>query len=333
MRHVLALVSGFSIRGCLLLRPCSDGAAPQARRANVKRTPLTIIAAALMLAVGMTTAVAAEPKGAKAIFDSGEGSSIAMSSGARPTAPAPVDESRRYVGISYQILQLMDNGEVRQVSKSRVFRGGERVKLVVRTNRPGYLTVMNVGPTGNTAVLFNDYVEGFSPIEVPRSGNLRFVGAPGTERLFFMLSNEPNPLAARYQGAAAPAPAPQAGYTPPAQPSYSPPPAYTPPPAAPAYAPPASPTYSSAGSLPPPPPMVAYIDGAKGTKGAKDLVAEDSLQSSYTVLSPKDGFKPRRDGMKDLMLESQGGTNYGVVPVSTMVDGGILTLDVSLRHN
>lgn len=293
----------------------------------MKRRLLTNIAAALMLVAGVTTAAAAEPKGAKAIFDSGEGSSIAMSSAARPAAPAPVDESRRYVGISYQILQLMDNGEVRQVSKSRVFRAGERVKLVVRTNRPGYLTVMNVGPTGNTAVLFNDYVEGFSPIEVPSSGNLRFVGAPGTERLFFMLSNEPNPLAARYQGSAPPAPAPQAGYMPPTQPSY------TPPPAAPAYSPPASPTYSSTGSLPPPPPMVAYIDGAKGTKGAKDLVAEDSLQSSYTVLSPKDGFKPRRDGMKDLVLESQGGVNYGVVPVSTMADGGILTLDVSLRHN
>jgi hypothetical protein len=287
------------------------------------------VAVAAIVALGLGTSFAAEPKGAKAIFDSGEGSSIAMSSAARTAPPAPVEESRRYVGISYQILQLMDNGEVRQVSKSRVFRSGDRVKLVVRTNRRGYLTVMNVGPTGNTSVLFNDFVEGFTPIEVPRSGNLRFVGAPGTERLFFMLSNEPNPLAARYQSAAAPAtaPAPQAGYSPPAQPAYSPPPA------APAYTPPAAPTYSSPGSLPPPPPMVAYIDGAKGTKGAKDLVAEDSLQSSYTVLSPKDDFRPRRDGVKDLMLETHGGVNYGVVPASTMVDGGILTLDVSLRHN
>ena len=88
-----------------------------------------------------------------------------------------------------------------------------------------------------------------------------------------------------------------------------------------------------AGMPSPPPGLLASIDGAKNLKGAKDLVAEDSMQSSYTVLAPNNGYRPRQGGTKDLVLESQEGINYGVVPVSAMSGGGILTLDVSLRHN
>lgn len=309
----------------------------------MNRIPLRLLAAAILAATCATTAVAA-PKGAKAIFDSGDGSSIAMSAGPRPAAPAaaPAPAPAKYVGISYQILSMGDDGQMRAVSKSRVFRSGERAKILVRTNRPGYLTVMNIGPTGNTAVLFNEFVEPFRMVEVPRNSNLRFVGDPGTERVLFMLSNEPNPIATQ---AAAPAPmpmpAPSAAYNPPPAPSanYAPPP---PPPSnappAPSYAPPAPsypPPVASADNLPPPPPMptmVASIDGAKSAKGAKDLVAEDGMQSTYTVVSADSGWKPRKAGMKDLVVESQGGTNYGVIPVAALSGGGILTLEIKLTH-
>lgn len=298
----------------------------------MKRTQ-KLVAGGILLALFANLSFADAPRGAKAIFDSGEGSSIAMPSapGASRSKPAPAarDEQRQYVGISYQVLQMMDNGEVRQVAKSRVFRNGDRVKLVVRTNRPGYLSVMNVGPTGSTHVLFNEYVEGFRPIEVPRNSNLRFVGAPGTERLFFMLSNDPNPLAAQYQPVSAQqqtvsAPPPPTAYAPPPLPPAS----DTAPPPLPVLSPP-----PFAGDRSSPPPMVASIDGAKNMKGAKDLVAEDGMQSSYSVLSPGNGYQPKQAGMKDLVLESQDGVNYGVVPVSAISGGGILTLAVSLRHH
>jgi hypothetical protein len=318
---------------------------------NANRVRALAIAVACALA---TTAVfgagPAPPSGAKAIFDSGEGSSIAMSSNAsRPAQPmAAAPESNRYVGISYQILQLSDDGQMRAVSQSRVFRNGERVKIIVRTNRPGYLTVMNVGPTGNTRVLYNEYVEAFRMIDVPRNTNLRFVGEPGTERLMFMLSNDPNPIASQYQAqtAAAPSGAPPMNGAPPPSAYAPPPPAYQAPPVA-ALPPPTdgqvppiaySPMPSTPG-MPPglePPPtssaVMASIDGAKSLKGAKDLIAEDGMQSSYTVLSRRDAYRPMRTGTKDLVLESQDGVNYGVLPVSAIADGGILTLDVSLRH-
>lgn len=292
---------------------------------------------------------AASPWGAKAIFDSGDGSSIAMVTGAPRGTRPPADESRRYIGISYEILQLSDDGEIRRVAKSKIFRGGDRVRFVVRTNRPGYLTVMNVGPSGNTHLLFSEYVDGFRPIEVPRNSNLRFVGEPGGERLLFMLSNEPNRLAAGLRGDPAASPPP---YIPPQSvdapaPAYSPmpmpPPMPMPMPTAPAQLSlPGDPLPGGGGggAIPAttdafpgqPPPMVASADGAKRLGGAKDIVL-DSMQSSYTVLSPRDGYRPRPAGTKDLVVESNGGVNYGVLPVSAMADGGILTLDVLLRHN
>lgn len=107
-----------------------------------------------------------------------------------------------------------------------------------------------------------------------------------------------------------------------------------------ATAPPPSSTGSSAASydpasLPPPPPATAMstsIEGSKRIKGSKDIVAEDSMRNSYAVISPQDGWKPKSRGTKDIVLESSQGVNYGVVPVSAVAGGGILTLEVKLKH-
>ena len=91
------------------------------------------------------------------------------------------------------------------------------------------------------------------------------------------------------------------------------------------------------GQLPPPPDpnamqsMVSFLDAARAVRGAKDIVV-DSMESSFAVVSPRNNWKPVNDGMKDLVLESAGGTNYGVVPVAAMADGGILTLEINLKH-
>jgi hypothetical protein len=277
----------------------------------------------------LTTANAAGPKGAKAIFDSGEGPSVGMSvsRSPMPTAAEPV-RKEKYSGISYQLLLLSEDGQFRAVPKSRTFRSGERVKMLVRTNRPGYMTIFNLGSSGRTNLLFNEYVDAFTMHEIPRNTNFLFTGEPGAEKLLVMLSDAPNPMATE--------PAVTASAPPQNQP-----PAYTP-------EPPSSPTASSSSSpgytppppatavtnLPPPPvaAMVASIDGAKSVKGAKDIVVEDKMQNSYTVISPKNGWKPVKGGMKDIVVESSAGSNYGVIPASAVADGGILTLEIKLKH-
>jgi hypothetical protein len=257
--------------------------------------------------------LSAGPSGAKAIFDSGEGSTVKMSSGrpagSAPTAVAQAPKPSKYVGISYKLALMKANGDFAIVPKSHTFRTGDRVRLLVRTNNPGYLTILNVGSSGNTNVLFNDYVEGRTIYEIPRNTNFRFVGAPGEEKVLIMLSANPNPFGApsgvvTAQGPATPPP-PSGGIAPP------------PPPA----------PMADAGNLPPPPPMMLA-----SMEGAKDIVLEDDMKTGYAVISPKNGYKPHAKGTKDIVLESAGGENYGVVPVSVMQEGGILTLDVKLKH-
>lgn len=282
---------------------------------------LAVAGVALMF---LATAAVAAPKGAKAIFDSGEGpasgASIASPKPSSPAAQAPKTE--KYVGISYQLMLVKDDGSIQPVTKARTFRSGEKVKMLVRTNRPGYLTILNIGPTGNTNVLFNDYIEAATFTEIPKGTVMKFAGAAGTEKLLVMLSDNPNPMggSAPATTASAPAPAASASSTPPPYQSSSAPM-------------PASNDYST----PPPPPPPAYVaqnmEGGKSlkTKGSKDIVM-DNMDSSYAVINPRDGYKAKKAGGKDMILDSQGGTNYGVVPVSAMSGGGILTLQVNLKH-
>ena len=159
----------------------------------------------------------ASPKGAKAIFDSGSGGTIGMSAEAPRAPAATVDASvrterpERYVGISYQILAIGPDGQMKAVPKSRVFSSGERIRIIASTNRPGYLTVANIGTSGRMNILFGEYVDARRLTQIPASGTLRFDAIAGTERILLMLSNEPIPFGgsgAGTQQVMAPAPAP-----------------------------------------------------------------------------------------------------------------------------
>lgn len=278
------------------------------------------LAVAVVALMFVATSAMAAPRGAKAIFDSGEGpavgASVASPKPSDPVAQAP--RAEKYVGISYQLMLVKDDGSIQPVTKARTFRSGERVKMLVRTNRAGYLTILNIGPTGNTNVLYNEYIEGFAFTEIPKGTNMKFAGAPGTEKLLIMLSDNPNPIGGSAPATTASAPAPSAPSYPAATSSGSVPP---------------PPMSASSDPFPPPPAaMVAQnIDGSKRLKGSKDIVM-DNMDSSYAVINPRDGYKAKRTGGKDMVLESSGGSNYGVVPVSAVAGGGILTLQVNLKH-
>jgi len=252
-----------------------------------------------------------QPKGAKAIFDSGEGPSVVSPVSKKPVQSESTPAVQKYVGISYQIMLLSADGSFKPVSKARTFRSGERVKLIVRTNRPGYMTIINIGPTGNTHILFNEYVDAFTFHEIPKNTNLVFAGPPGIEKLLIMLSDQPNPIANTPITVQSP---PQRNPYPTQEPSTPPPP-----PTNVAQAPSAS-------------DISSMLESAKGIRGAKDIVVEDSMQSKFAVISPKTNYRPVEYGAKDIILESSGGVNYGVIPVSVIQGGGILTLQVNLRH-
>ena len=81
---------------------------------------------------------------------------------------------------------------------------GEKVRLFVQTNRDAYLTVLNVGPSGNATVLFPNAgqrdarVAGGKAVEIPAPGSgigIEVKGpALGRELIKAVASSEPVPL-------------------------------------------------------------------------------------------------------------------------------------------
>jgi hypothetical protein len=241
-----------------------------------------------------------------------------------PSAP-DLSSNQKYVGISYELLLLGNDGQMRTVTKNRTFTSGERIIMRVMTNRSGNLKIYNVGPTGNTNVLYDDFVNAYTMTQVPANTNFRFVGDPGTETLLIMLSEaqapaDTNPPVSAGAGDTTQPPAAATGVQPPqgSEPSQV---------AGLAKIKPAEPS-----ALPPAPAIASNIEGAKNIKGSKDIVTEDRMQSSFSVVSPQNRWKPVKSGTKDIVVESNNGTNYGVVPVSAVSDGGILSLTVKLKH-
>ncbi|MCX8031643.1 MAG: DUF4384 domain-containing protein [Thermodesulfovibrionales bacterium] len=248
--------------------------------------------------------VEAAPKGAKALFHSGEGPStgISTTTAARTGELAPV-EKQRYVGISYELLLLTDDGQIKKVSKNRVFKSGERLIMRVMTNRAGYLSIANIGPTGNYTPLFNDYVEAFTVQQIPKGSNFRFVGSAGTETLIMTLSDAPLPTSSPGSNVTA---------------------------GTPSYNAPSSETYGTGNNSSTS--TVDLIAGAKRIQGAKDIAVEDRMGSTFAVVSPQNNWQPVKSGKKDIIVESSHGTNYGVVPVSSLSDGRALSLIIKLTH-
>ena len=83
-------------------------------------------------------------------------------------------------------------------------RSARRVRLFVQTNTGAYLTVLNVGPSANTTVLFPNArqqdarIRGGKPLEIPAPGsgvNIEVRGPTlGRELIKVIASTEPNPL-------------------------------------------------------------------------------------------------------------------------------------------
>ena len=80
---------------------------------------------------------------------------------------------------------------------------GEEVRLFVQVSKDAYLTVINVGPTGNTTMLFPNAfqrdarVQGGRTVEIPAPGSgaqIRVSGPVGQELIKVIASTNPSPL-------------------------------------------------------------------------------------------------------------------------------------------
>lgn len=141
-----------------------------------------------------------DENGAKAIFHTGEGPTVIAGSSevdSNAGKKSEIVKTEKYLGISYWIDLLDSDGKLTRVSPTKTFSSGDRIKLIIESNRNGYLYVLNIGSSGNSHVLFpnpgvkSNLITAGLPYAIPFKTYMRFDSTPGEETLLIMLSPRP----------------------------------------------------------------------------------------------------------------------------------------------
>lgn len=130
---------------------------------------------------------------------------------APPPAPArapaaqsqPVLISADYsaLGLRYSVLRRTGPNQYVEVDADTNFRSGDGLRVSVESNEQAYLYIVTRGSSGTWSLLFpssaidngNNHVQAHRRYEIPAQGQFTFNDPPGEERLFVVLSREPEP--------------------------------------------------------------------------------------------------------------------------------------------
>ena len=135
---------------------------------------------------------------------SSTGSKGSSGSTAKTPDPRPVNASR--LGLGLTLFSRDANGLAVRVDPDRVFRKGDRVRILLETNTDGYLYIFNKTNDGPPVMIYPDaeideggnYLQAHVPFEIPAADasdeRLRwfaFDENTGTEKVFFVFTREP----------------------------------------------------------------------------------------------------------------------------------------------
>lgn len=115
--------------------------------------------------------------------------------------PQLVRVSQEQIGMRYALLLRDSEGHYNEVSPKAIFHSGDRLRLSVMANQPGYLYVIQQGSSGAWTSIYpkpsNDNSSPANKIEAGQvyqipggKGMFRFDQTPGEEKLFLILSHE-----------------------------------------------------------------------------------------------------------------------------------------------
>jgi len=125
-----------------------------------------------------------------------------------PVQPAPTEAvvdkpATGPLGMRYSVLKRNAAGQYQEVDVDTTFHSGDRIRLEAQANTTGYLYVVAQGSSGNWQVLFpsREVASGSNQVHrgetrlVPggNQGQFVFDEQAGTEKLFFVLSRQPEP--------------------------------------------------------------------------------------------------------------------------------------------
>lgn len=126
----------------------------------------------------------------------------------KPTQPQSPDStftnvaySPRPLGLRYGVSRRNQNGDFVEVDSDSVFHSGDKVRINVRSNDTAYLYIVMGGTSGVWDFLFpsrkinggNNKITGNQDFTIPGTGQFNMEGPAGTERLFLVLSRQPEP--------------------------------------------------------------------------------------------------------------------------------------------
>jgi len=117
-----------------------------------------------------------------------------MNTAYRPQGPRPA------LGLRYTILKKSGDQPV-EVGSGTVFHAGDRIRLAVEANDGGYLYVVNQGSSGTWKLLFpsleikdgDNHIQKRVRYEIPSGYTFTFDEQSGEEKLFIVLSRQPEP--------------------------------------------------------------------------------------------------------------------------------------------
>ena len=112
--------------------------------------------------------------------------------------PATLAIASQTLGLRYTV-QKKNGGQTTEVLPDAVFHSGDRIQLEMEVSNPGYLYIISQGSSGTWKVLFpspevgqaDNRVDGGHKYIVPKGHVITFVGNPGVEKLFVVLSRQP----------------------------------------------------------------------------------------------------------------------------------------------
>lgn len=112
---------------------------------------------------------------------------------------ATVSHAPSSLALRYSVLKLAGGGRFEEVDPDSTFRSGDRIRITLQVNNPGYLYVVHQGSSGVWKFLFpsKDVASGSNRVkpgeiyEIPPGGRFYFDEQAGVERLFLVVARQP----------------------------------------------------------------------------------------------------------------------------------------------
>jgi hypothetical protein len=146
------------------------------------------------------------PKPTGPVTGTGSGKNTDSSSNSNGDKTGPVVVNKARIGLGLTLFTRDSNGLAVRTDPTRVFRKGDRVRVLLETNTDGFLYIFNTTNDGPPIMIYPDvnlddagnYLHAHVPFEIPSSAGaqeglrwLVFDEHAGDEKLYFVFSREP----------------------------------------------------------------------------------------------------------------------------------------------